>query len=65
MACSLAVSDEEVLNDENDSWEDIDGNIFLSCVFSLVKNGNYVYCNAISILASSYTYIIIFQRDKT
>ena len=65
LACSLAVSDEEVLNDENDSWEDIDGNIFLSCVFSLVKNGNYVYCNAISILASSYTYIIIFQRDKT
>ena len=65
MACSLAISDEEVLNDENDSWEDIDGNIFLSCVFSLVKNGNYVYCNAISIPASSYTYIIIFQRDKT
>ena len=61
MACSLAVSDEEVLNDENDTWQDIDSNIFLSFVFPLLKNGNYLYCNEISILASSYTYIIIFQ----
>ena len=58
-----AVSDEEeVLNDENvDSWEDIDGNIFQSFVFPLVKKGSYLYCNEISILTSSYTHVIICQ----
>ena len=63
LACSLAVSDEEeVLNDENvDSWEDIDGNIFQSFVFPLVKKGSYLYCNEISILTSSYTNVIICQ----